>query len=40
LPQHSWISHVADSEMACILVISDRDAMRRLGILKEEFDDA
>jgi len=37
LPQHNSITHQAMSDTADILVVSDRDALRRLGILKEEF---
>jgi len=36
LPQHNIISHTALSDEADILVVSDRDALSRLGILKEE----
>jgi gentisate 1,2-dioxygenase len=37
MPQNNWISHTAKSERARILVVSDRDALERLGVLKEEY---
>lgn len=40
LPQHNWITHIAETSPARILMISDRDAMQRLGVLIEEFDGA
>lgn len=39
LPQHNWISHTAESSTARILTASDRDAMRRLGVLREEIQE-
>jgi gentisate 1,2-dioxygenase len=36
LPQHNIIRHTALSDEADILVVSDRDALSRLGILKDE----
>ena len=40
LPQHNSVSHIALSQHADILVVSDRDTLRRLGILKEEFSES
>lgn len=38
IPQGNWASHVATSEEAHLFMLSDRDVMRRLGILNEEVD--
>lgn len=36
IPQHQWASHKALSEDARLFVVSDADAMQRLGLLKED----
>src|SRR5262245_21867413 len=36
LPQGNWVSHRGDG-MARLFVVSDRDALARLGILKDEY---
>ena len=35
LPQHNRVVHEAASPMARMLMVSDRDALQRLGILSE-----
>jgi gentisate 1,2-dioxygenase len=37
LPQHNWITHIAETSPARLLITGDRDAMQRLGVLTEEF---
>jgi gentisate 1,2-dioxygenase len=37
LPHGNWITHRADSEKATIFVVSDRDTLRRLDLLKEQY---
>jgi gentisate 1,2-dioxygenase len=36
IPQNNWAQHVADASGATLFVVSDRDAMVRLGLLREE----
>ncbi len=36
LPHGNWISHSAD-ETATLFLVSDRDALRRLDLLKEQY---
>lgn len=40
LPQHNLVNHTALTETADILVVSDRDALSRLGMLREELNKA
>ena len=37
LPHGNWITHRADGETARLFVVTDRDVLRRLDLLKEEF---
>lgn len=37
LPQNNWITHRGGSKTSRLFIASDRDAMRRLGFLKEEY---
>jgi gentisate 1,2-dioxygenase len=37
LPHGNWITHVAESENATIFLVTDRDALRRLDLLKEQY---
>jgi len=37
VPQGNWISHVASTAVARILMISDREALRRLGLFEEAY---
>ena len=37
MPHGNWITHRADSEKATLFVVSDRDALRRLDLLKEQY---
>jgi len=39
LPNWNWISHVAASDDARLFMVTDRDAMERLGMLREETRD-
>jgi len=39
LPHGNWITHRAD-ETATLFVVSDRDALRRLDLLKEQYGNA
>ncbi|MEM5383302.1 cupin domain-containing protein [Paraburkholderia phymatum] len=36
VPQNNWTSHCAHSDHARLLVVTDRDMLNRLGILREE----
>jgi gentisate 1,2-dioxygenase len=36
VPHKNWHSHKASSNVARLFVVSDREALRRLGILKDE----
>jgi gentisate 1,2-dioxygenase len=36
VPHKNWHSHTATSDIARLFVVSDREALRRLGILKDE----
>jgi gentisate 1,2-dioxygenase len=36
IPQGNAFSHAAESEEACLFMLSDADVLRRLGLLKEE----
>ena len=38
VPQNNWVRHTADAGGAHLLVVSDRDAMLRLGVLREEVE--
>lgn len=38
MPNDNWISHETLSEQAVLFIVSDRDAMQRLGLLVEEHD--
>ena len=37
LPHGNWITHRAEGANATLFVVTDRDALRRLGLLKEQF---
>jgi gentisate 1,2-dioxygenase len=37
LPHGNWITHRADGTLARLFVVTDRDVLRRLDLLKEEF---
>jgi len=37
LPHGNWISHRAETDKATMFVVSDRDALKRLDLLKEEY---
>jgi gentisate 1,2-dioxygenase len=36
VPHRNWASHTAKTEGAKLFTVTDREALRRLGILKEE----
>jgi gentisate 1,2-dioxygenase len=38
VPQGNWVSHFASTGVARILMISDREALRRLGLFEEAYD--
>jgi gentisate 1,2-dioxygenase len=40
MPHGNWIAHSADGGPARLFVVSDRDVLRRLDLLKEEFGNA
>ena len=40
VPHKNWHSHTAKTEGAKLFVVTDREALRRLGILKDEVGDA
>jgi gentisate 1,2-dioxygenase len=40
LPQGNWITHRGASRTARLFVVSDRDLMKRLGLLEDEHDDS
>ncbi len=40
LPQWNWISHSCQTDVARLLVVSDRDVRRRLGLFHEEIGQA
>jgi gentisate 1,2-dioxygenase len=40
MPHGNWIAHQADGGPARLFVVSDRDVLRRLDLLKEEFGNA
>jgi gentisate 1,2-dioxygenase len=37
LPPNSWITHRSEGEPARLFVVSDREVLRRLGLLQDEF---
>jgi gentisate 1,2-dioxygenase len=37
LPHNNWITHRAESETATLFAVTDRDALRRLDLLKEQY---
>ena len=37
LPHGNWITHRADGDKATLFVVSDRDTLRRLDLLKEQY---
>ena len=37
LPHGNWITHRAESDKATIFVVSDRDTLKRLDLLKEQY---
>jgi len=37
LPHSNWITHRAESEKATLFVVTDRDTLRRLDLLKEQY---
>jgi gentisate 1,2-dioxygenase len=37
IPQHNWVRHRSLAPVSRLLSVSDRDAMQRLGLLKEEY---
>ena len=37
LPHDNWITHRADSEKATLFVVTDRDTLRRLDLLREQY---
>jgi len=37
LPHGNWITHRANSEKATLFVVTDRDTLRRLDLLKEQY---
>ena len=37
LPAGNWITHVANGERARLFIVSDREVLRRLDLLKEEY---
>ncbi len=39
LPSWSWISHIAAGDDAKLFMVTDRDALERLGMLRDEFAD-
>lgn len=39
LPQHQWVSHHSQDGDARLFMVSDRDVLRRLGLLSEETQD-
>jgi len=38
VPHKNWVSHTAKTDGAKLFLVTDREALRRLGILKEEVD--
>ncbi len=40
MPHGNWIAHAAEGRPARLFVVSDRDVLRRLDLLKEEFGNA
>jgi gentisate 1,2-dioxygenase len=40
MPHGNWIAHAAEGGPARLFVVSDRDVLRRLDLLKEEFGNA
>lgn len=40
MPHGNWITHRAQNGNAKLFVVTDRDALRRLGLLKEEYGNA
>jgi gentisate 1,2-dioxygenase len=40
MPHANWIAHAAEGGPARLFVVSDRDVLRRLDLLKEEFGNA
>ena len=39
LPGWNWISHIAASDDTKLFMVTDRDAMQRLGMLRDETRD-
>ena len=37
MPHGNWVTHRSDGEPARLFVVTDRDVLRRLDLLKEEF---
>ena len=37
LPHGNWITHRADSGTATMFVVTDRDALKRLDLLQEQY---
>ena len=37
LPHGNWITHVAETEKATLFLVTDRDALKRLDLLKEQY---
>ena len=40
LPAGNWIQHRADADRVRLFVVSDREVLRRLDLLKEEYEGA
>jgi gentisate 1,2-dioxygenase len=36
VPPGNWVSHQSDTKFARLFMVSDRDALGRLGVLREE----
>ena len=37
LPHGNWITHLAEADTATMFLVTDRDALRRLDLLKEQY---
>ena len=37
MPHGNWVSHRAEGEAATLFVVTDREVLRRLDLLVEEF---
>jgi gentisate 1,2-dioxygenase len=40
LPHGNWITHRSDAARAMLFVVTDRDVLKRLGLLREQYGNA